>query len=54
MALVMSIGHDWIRERGVFLYSFSLLSLLLVLVIGAVSNGARLSFDLAFFFGSTC
>ena len=49
MVLVMSVGHDWIRERGVFLYSFSLLLLVLVLVIGAVSNGARLSFDLRFF-----
>ena len=49
MVLVMSIGHDWIRERGVFLYSGSLLLLVLVLVIGAVNNGARLSFDLRFF-----
>ena len=48
MALVMSIGHDWIRERGVFFYAATLFSLLLVLVIGAVSNGARLSFDLGF------
>ena len=48
MALVMSIGHDWIRERGVFFYAATLFSLLLVLVVGAVSNGARLSFDLGF------
>ena len=48
MALVMSVGHDWIRERGVFFYAATLFSLLLVLVIGAVSNGARLSFDLGF------
>ena len=48
MALVMSVGHDWIRERGVFFYAATLFSLLLVLVVGAVSNGARLSFDLGF------
>ena len=48
MVLVMSIGHDWIRERGVFFYAATLFSLLLVLVVGAVSNGARLSFDLGF------
>ena len=48
MAAVMSVGHDWIRERGVYFYAASLLALLLVLVIGAVSNGARLSFDLGF------
>ena len=46
MAAVMSVGHDWIRERGVYFYAASLFALLLVLVIGAVSNGARLSFDL--------
>ncbi len=48
MVLVMGVGHDWIRERGVFLYALSVISLLLVLVIGAVRNGARLSFDLGF------
>ena len=48
MAAVMSVGHDWIRERGVYFYAASLFALLLVLVIGAVSNGARLSFDLGF------
>ena len=48
MAAVMSVGHDWVRERGVYFYAASLFALLLVLVIGAVSNGARLSFDLGF------
>lgn len=48
MAVVMSVGHDWIRERGVYFYAASLFALILVLVIGAVSNGARLSFDLGF------
>ncbi len=48
MALVMSLGHDWIREHGVYFYVGSLFLLILVLLIGAVSNGARLSFDLGF------
>lgn len=46
MFLVMGIGHDWIRERGVYWYAGSLFLLFLVLVIGAVSSGAKLSFDL--------
>lgn len=46
MLLVMGIGHDWIRERGVYWYAGSLFLLFLVLVIGAVSSGAKLSFDL--------
>ncbi len=46
MVLVMGVGHDWIRGRAVFFYAGSVISLLLVLVIGAVRNGARLSFDL--------
>lgn len=41
MLLVMGIGHDWIRERGVYWYAGSLFLLFLVLVIGAVSNGAN-------------
>jgi len=46
MFVVMALGHDLIRERGVYLYAGSIFLLLLVLVIGAVSSGARLSFDL--------
>jgi rod shape determining protein RodA len=45
-AIVMAIGHDWIRERAVFWYIASNLLLILVLVYGAVTRGARLAFDL--------
>lgn len=46
MALIMAIGHDWIRERAVFWFISSSVLLILVLVAGAVRRGARLSFDL--------
>ena len=45
-AVIMAIGHDWIRERAVFWYIASSLLLVLVLVYGAVTRGARLAFDL--------
>ncbi|MFM7819517.1 MAG: FtsW/RodA/SpoVE family cell cycle protein [Actinomycetota bacterium] len=44
--LVMAIGHDWIREKAVWWYSSVKILLILVLVLGAVRRGARLSFDL--------
>lgn len=44
--LVMAIGHDWIREKAVWWYSGVNILLILVLVLGAVRRGARLSFDL--------
>ncbi|MBM3741930.1 MAG: hypothetical protein FJW43_04250 [Actinobacteria bacterium] len=44
--LVMAIGHDWIREKAVWWYSSVNILLILVLVLGAVRRGARLSFDL--------
>lgn len=43
--IVMAVGHDWIRERAVFWYISSNLLLVLVLVYGAVTRGARLAFD---------
>ncbi len=46
MALIMAIGHDWVRERAVFWFISSSVLLILVLVAGAVRRGARLSFDL--------
>ena len=45
-AIIMAVGHDWIRERAVFWYIASSLLLILVLVYGAVTRGARLAFDL--------
>lgn len=44
--VVMTIGHDWIRERAVFWFISTTLLLILVLVYGAVTRGARLAFDL--------
>jgi len=44
--VVMAVGHDWIRERAVFWYISSSVLLILVLVYGAVTRGARLAFDL--------
>ncbi len=45
MLLLMGFGHDWVREKGVHLFVVAAVLLALVLVAGAVSNGARLSFD---------
>jgi len=45
MLLLMGFGHDWVREKGVHLFVVAAVLLALVLVLGAVSNGARLSFD---------
>ena len=44
--IVMAVGHDWIRERAVFWFISTSLLLVLVLVYGAVTRGARLAFDL--------
>ena len=44
--IVMAVGHDWIRERAVFWFISTSLLLILVLVYGAVTRGARLAFDL--------
>lgn len=49
LALVMWIGHDPIRERGMWWYAITGLLLVFVLVSGAVTRGARLAFDLGAF-----
>ncbi|MEO8363082.1 MAG: FtsW/RodA/SpoVE family cell cycle protein [Ilumatobacteraceae bacterium] len=49
MVAIMAVGHDWFRARTVFLYGAVLVSLVLVLVAGAVRGGARLSFDFGIF-----
>lgn len=46
MVAVMSFDYDWIRERAYFFYGCTLIVLVLVMLFGAVRNGARLSFDL--------
>ena len=45
MAIVMSLGHDWLRAQSGFLYGAVLLLLVMVLGAGAVTGGARLAFD---------
>jgi rod shape determining protein RodA len=45
MAIVMSVGHDWLRAQSGFLYGGVLLLLIMVLGTGAVTGGARLAFD---------
>lgn len=45
IAVVMSLGHDWLRAQSGFLYGGVLLLLVMVLGAGAVTGGARLAFD---------
>jgi rod shape determining protein RodA len=44
-SLVMSLDYQWLKERAMFLYGATVLSLVLVLAAGAMQGGARLSFD---------
>ena len=46
MIVVMSFDYDWWRERARFLYGLTVMLLVLVILVGAISGGARLSFDL--------
>ncbi len=46
MAVVMSFDYEWWNEHSKFLYGFTLMLLVLVILVGAVSGGAALSFDL--------
>lgn len=46
MVGLMALDYDWLRGRAEFFYGASIISLMLVLVAGAVRGGARLSFDL--------
>lgn len=43
---VMMLGHDWFRNQNLFFYGLTILLLVLVLLTGAVTGGARLAFDL--------
>ncbi len=45
MVVVMAIDYEALRERARFFYGVTLMVLVLVLVTGTVSGGARLSFD---------
>ena len=46
MIVVMALDYEWLRERARFLYGVTMMFLVLVIVAGTVSGGARLSFDL--------
>ncbi|MEI2703846.1 MAG: FtsW/RodA/SpoVE family cell cycle protein [Ilumatobacteraceae bacterium] len=46
MVVVMSVDYDLWRERAAMFYVGTIMLLMLVIAVGAVSGGARLSFDL--------
>ena len=46
LAVTMSCDYTLLRERAFFLYGCALVALALVLAVGALRGGARLSFDL--------
>ena len=46
MVIVMSFDYDWWKDRARFLYGVTIMLLVLVILVGAVSGGAALSFDL--------
>lgn len=46
LAVTMSFDYTLLRERAFFLYGCALVALALVLAVGALRGGARLSFDL--------
>ena len=46
MIVVMSFDYDWWRQRARFLYGTTIMLLVLVILVGAIHSGARLSFDL--------
>jgi rod shape determining protein RodA len=45
MVVVMIVDYDWWKQRARFLYGVTLMLLVLVIAGGAVTGGARLSFD---------
>ena len=46
LVITMSFDYSLLRERAFFLYGCALVALALVLAVGALRGGARLSFDL--------
>lgn len=46
MVIVMALDYEQLRERARFLYGVTVMLLVLVNIMGSVSGGARLSFDL--------
>jgi rod shape determining protein RodA len=45
MVVVMAVDYDWWKQKARFIYGFTLMLLVMVIAAGAVSGGARLSFD---------
>jgi len=45
MLFVMSLDYQWLREKAKFLYGLTIVTLVLLFLLGSVSNGAQLSFD---------
>ena len=45
MVVVMSFDYDWWKDRSRFLYDVTIMLLVLVILVGAVSGGASLNFD---------
>src|SRR5688572_5888360 len=45
MVVIMSVDYEWLRERARFFYGVTIMFLVLVVIAGTVSSGARLSFD---------
>ncbi|MEI7547107.1 MAG: FtsW/RodA/SpoVE family cell cycle protein [Actinomycetota bacterium] len=46
MIIVMSFDYEWWKDHSRFLYGVTIMLLVLVIMVGAVSGGAALSFDL--------
>lgn len=46
MAIVMAVDYEWWKERAAFFYGLTVILLVLVISVGALRGGARLSFDL--------
>ena len=46
MVVVMSFDYEWWKDHARFLYGVTVMLLVLVILVGAVSGGANLSFDL--------
>jgi rod shape determining protein RodA len=46
MVVVMSIDYDVWKDKAKFLYGITIMLLVLVILLGTVSQGARLSFDI--------
>lgn len=46
MVIVMAFDYEWWKDHSRFLYGVTIMLLVMVIMIGAVSGGANLSFDL--------